>query len=361
VAQVVGDVFAIQAQDAAAASLGIWARSDGLSLAEVVRAREDERSIVRVWSVRGTLHLLATQDVRWVLDLLRPVHANLNRARRAQLGLDEQTTARGVRKLEEMLASDGPLARAEIADRLARHGIPSQGQATIHIIWRAALDGLVCCGPDRKSEETFVLLHDWLGPAPAHTRERAAALRDLAQRFLHAYGPATPEDLATWSGLPLSEARSAFAALGAPVREAHTPGGRMWFRAPRRRDTRHSGATGASALDSATRERAASEATQASGAAGVSRLLPAYDSIWLGYRDRGFLLPAEHTRRVFPGGGLIRPSVLVDGRVVGTWTRATRGGAVEVTVDTWGPSRGIDDLVTDLARFVGRPARLAGS
>ena len=152
VAGVVRDVFALQAQDATAATLGIWSRSDGLSVGDVTRARERDRSVVRVWCLRGTLHLVATEDVRWLLDLLRPGLVNANRTRRAELGLDDDATARGVRAVLRMLSSEGCLTRREIADGLARLGIPSAGQATIHILWRAALDGLVCYGPDRHGE-----------------------------------------------------------------------------------------------------------------------------------------------------------------------------------------------------------------
>ena len=192
---VVRDVFALQAQDDTAATLGIWTRSDALTIGDVTRAREQDRSVVRLWCFRGTLHLVAAEDVRWLLDLLRPGLVNANRTRRAALGLDDDATARGVRAVLAMLAALGTagcLTRGEIAERLAGLGIPSAGQATIHIIWRAALDGLVCYGPDRHGEATFVLLDEWVPPAPK--RDRDDALAELARRYLRAYGPAQPAD-----------------------------------------------------------------------------------------------------------------------------------------------------------------------
>ena len=105
-----------------------------------------------------------------------------------------------------MLGTEGCLSRPEIAERLARLGIPSAGQATVHVIWRAALDGLVCYGPDRNGEATFVLLDEWV--PPARQRDRDDALAELARR-LQAYGPAQPADLAAWSGLSLADARRA--------------------------------------------------------------------------------------------------------------------------------------------------------
>src|ERR1700694_5800921 len=76
VEDVVRDVFALQAQDDMAATLGIWTRGDGLTIADVARARAQDRSVVRLWCLRGTLHLVAAEDVRWLLDLLRPGYVN---------------------------------------------------------------------------------------------------------------------------------------------------------------------------------------------------------------------------------------------------------------------------------------------
>ena len=157
------DVFALQAQDDMAATLGIWTRSDGLSIGDVTRARERDRSVVRLWCFRGTLHLVAAEDVRWLLDLLRPGLVNANRTRRAALGLDDDATARGVRAVVTMLSSEGCLTRSEIAERLAGLGIASAGQATIHVLWRAALDGLVL--RPRSQRASVVRPAGRLGPA----------------------------------------------------------------------------------------------------------------------------------------------------------------------------------------------------
>jgi hypothetical protein len=68
------------------------------------------------------------------------------------------------------------------------------------------------------------------------------------------------------------------------------------------------------------------------GKAGV-RLLPAFDSVWLAYRDHAALLDPRFTARVFPGGGVIRPVVLADSHIVGTWTRRTSRGRLDIAVD----------------------------
>jgi hypothetical protein len=333
---VVRDVFALQAQDEAAANLGIWTRGDSLTSAEVTRAREQDRSIVRLWCLRGTLHLVAAEDVRWLLDLLRPLFVNANRTRRAELGLDDETTARGVRAVVQLLGAAGCLTRAEIAERLAGLGIPSAGQATIHIIWRAALDGRVCYGPARKGEAAFVLLDDWVAPAGRHEREEGLA--ELARRYLHAYGPATPEDLAAWSGLSLADARRGWRQLGDGLVSIPSVAGPMWL-------------------------PACAEAPHDAASSAV-RLLPAFDGLWLGYRERDLLLPGSSRGRVYPGGGVIRPAILIDGEPVGTWTRRKRGQAVDVALDPFENHSAahvreqLRPVATDLGRFLGQPVNL---
>ncbi len=79
---VVSHLVAVQAQDLRAATLGVGVRADGLTAADVERARNVERSIVRTWCLRGTLHLVAASDVRWLLDLVRSGLVAANRTRR---------------------------------------------------------------------------------------------------------------------------------------------------------------------------------------------------------------------------------------------------------------------------------------
>src|SRR6202162_2872819 len=96
VAQVVREVCAIQAQDASAATLAVRARSTGLVAADVEQARVQERTVIRTWGPRGTLHLLASDDIGWLLPLLGPVFVAGDRRRREELGLDEDVCARGI-------------------------------------------------------------------------------------------------------------------------------------------------------------------------------------------------------------------------------------------------------------------------
>src|SRR6202171_1976171 len=211
VTRVVKEVCGIQAQDANAAMLAVRVRSEGLVAADVERARVEERSIIRTWGQRGTLHLLATEDLGWLLALLGPIFVAGDRTRRAELGLDEDSCIKGISAIRDILAGQGALTRAELVEQLAiRTGIRLEGQAAPHLLFRAALEGVVCLGPDRGTKPTYVLIEDWIGRGRTLSLSRDAACAELARRYLAAYGPAEPDDLAAWSGLPMSEVRTAW-------------------------------------------------------------------------------------------------------------------------------------------------------
>src|SRR6266487_6199 len=223
----VKELCGIQAQDARAAALALRVRSAGLSAADVERARVQERTIIRTWGQRGTLHLLAAEDLGWLLPLFGPVFIAGSRRRRTELGLDEEMCARGIRVMRETLASQGPLTRAEIAERLAIHGLHIEGQARPYLLYRAALEGVICLGPDHGIEPTYVLLRDWMQQSQSLPQE--AACMELVRRYLGAYGPATPEDMAAWSGLPISRIRAAWRHVADQLMEVESGGSTAWM------------------------------------------------------------------------------------------------------------------------------------
>ncbi|MEV6108635.1 crosslink repair DNA glycosylase YcaQ family protein [Streptomyces sp. NPDC051940] len=295
VAGVVERVFALQAQDAGAAALGLRARARGLTPAGVRRALETERSVVRGWFMRGTLHLVPAADARWLLALYGERLIAGTAARYRALGLDEALTGRALALIAAEVA-DGPRTRAELGERLASLGVDTTGQAPIHLIRRAALTGLVCEGPRKDGESAYVAAGDWLPSGPGPVGE--AAVAELAVRHRRAYAPAEPEDFAAWSGLPLGAARTAWASL-----------------------------------------RPARTAAPGAAAAPDVRLLPAYDGYWLGHRDRSWSVPAGRARDLAPGGGQIRAAVVADGLLVGTWGRTRRDGVRPALFD------GVSDAV----------------
>jgi hypothetical protein len=338
----VREVCGIQAQDVPAAALAVRARTSGLTPADIERARVAERSIVRAWFMRGTLHWTAAEDVRWLLALLGPPLIAANRSRRAELGLDDEACARGVRLIRDALASRGPLTRAELAAQLAPHDVPTEGQAMPHLLYVAALEGVICHGPERGREPTYLLLDDWL-TYREEALPREAALAKLARRYLSAYGPARPEDLSSWSGLVLTDARAAWRLIEKELSEVGVAGPSAWVLKAR-----------VAWLDEA----------MASPMPVVS-LLGAFDTYLLGHKSRDLVAAPEHQKRINKGGGWVLPTLLADGQAVATWSakKSKRGLGIIVTPFEGELSDevelGLAAEVRDVGRFLGVEATVS--
>ncbi|MFF0723505.1 winged helix DNA-binding domain-containing protein [Streptomyces sp. NPDC004134] len=336
--EVAARVFAVQAQDLEAAALGLRARAYGLTRTAVREALEERRTLVRGWFMRGTLHLVPAADVHWLLALYGPRLVSAAARRYRDLGLDEGVYERAERVVVEAVAAHGPLTRAELAGRLARVGVGPDGQAPFHVIRRAALAGLVCHGPLRAGEPTYVALRDWLPPPAGPQPAGDAAVRELVRRYLRGHGPAAPGDFAAWSGLPQGTARRVWpepAPYGQHADERR--------RDEQDADERHTDSPGADP-----------PGTDGPGPSPDVRLLPAYDDYWLGWRDRDAAIPRDFVRAVRPGGGQIRAAVTVNGRAAGTWTRPRKGN-VQVSMFAEGPDRVAADVTAeaaDVARFL---------
>lgn len=270
------------------------------------------------WSLRGTRHLHRAEDVRWLVGLVGP--AFLRPSKRAgELGIGGAAGDRAVRALRDALAAEGPLDRDEVKSRLAPLGVDPSGQAAVHVIARAALEGLVCVLPG----ERYALLDDWLGPAPGGPPPAAG---ELARRYLAAFGPASPADFASWSGLPAAAVRQEWEAVAGETVEVAPS---AW-------------------LLSADLARAASAGRRRAPV----RLLGGFDSLLLAYADRRAHLSPDRAPLVNRGGGMVRALVVDDGRVVGTWSRS-RNGQVEARL--WEPGAEIDREAADVGRFLSPP------
>jgi len=331
---VVRRLVGIQAQDRATFRLAIRARSASPIAADVDRALWSRRSIVRSWLMRGTLHLVASEDYPWIRLLTAEPVRNYPRLRLRQEGVRDADVERGLRAIRRMLANDGPLTRQEIADRLARRGIHTEGQAAPWFLALASIQGIVCQGPDRGARSTFVLVDDWLG-RPQRPVDRDAALAEFARRYLLSHAPAAPDDFQAWSGLGLRDARRAWSAIAGSLTEARWRDRTLWM--PRRTNRR--------------------------APRGPVRLASSFEEYLLGWKGREATLPPEHAAVVVPGGGLLKPCLIVDGLVAGAWRIERRRDGITVEARPFagaGPSlrRALHAEASDVGRFLGAPAEL---
>jgi hypothetical protein len=312
----------VQAQEPRAARLAFRARSRNLTATEVDRARTDERSLLRAWCMRKTVHLIAREDAGWLLPLFAPIIVRWSRRRLAQFGLDARGQERALAVLHDAVGRDGPLTRPELGERLERAGFDAANELKVHLWLLATLDGELCLGPDCGGHTCLVRTEDWIGVSEPHPRDESLA--ELARRYLRGYGPADERDLARWAGLPLRDARAGFERIGGELE----PAGALFT------------------LGRASRRPRGP----------VVRLLGAFDNYNLGYVDRGFALAREHERQVVPGGGIVRPAIVVDGHLVGTWSSRRSGERLAVSIEPFGalePEIGaaIAAEVDDVGRF----------
>jgi Winged helix DNA-binding domain len=281
---------ALQAQDYRGVLWSIGLRMPDATIGAVERAIAD-RLIVRTWPLRRTLHFVAAADVRWLLALLRPRTVGQGAGRLRQLEIDERTISRSAKALTAALRGGQSLARSQMYEVLERSRVSPVGQRGIHIIWRLAVDGVLCFAAHAGKQPTFALLDEWAPLAPA-TLDRDAALAELARRYFQSHGPATVHDFAWWSGLTVSDAKAGASMLPADfAREA---------------------------IDGRTYIMATADVLPPTPPS--LHLLPGFDEFLLGYKDRSAVLTLAHARKVVPGSnGVFRPTIVAGGRVVGLW------------------------------------------
>jgi len=325
----------IQAQEPRAAKLAFRARSRALESDDVDRARREERSLLRAWMMRKTVHLIATEDAGWLLPLFADSIVRWSRKRLGDFGLDRSGQDRALAVLHRAVEADGPLTRPELAERLEQAGFDAAQEIKVHLWLLATLDGELCLGPDRGGQTCLVSTRDWIGELERRPREDSLA--ELARRYIRAYGPAGERDFARWAGLPLRDCRVGLGRIAAELSEVRVGGEVLLL---------------------------AGEGRRRAPSAPVVRLLGAYDNYNLGYQSRDFAVAPEHVEWIVPGGGIVRPTITVGGRFVGTWSSKKAGSRLSVTIEPFAAldpatEEAIAAEVVDVGRFEGLTATLA--
>jgi hypothetical protein len=336
VADVVTWFGAMQAQDVASVLWSLGVRLPGFTVIDVQAALE-RREALRTWPMRGTVHLVPPRDARWMLEVLGSYTVARTGPRRTALGLDDKTAEGAVDVLGTALAGGGRLTRAQCLAALADAGISTAGQRGYHLLWYASQRGVTCIAPNIGNEQTFALLDEW-APDP-HRPARDEALATIALRYFRSHGPTTRQDFAGWTGLPAADAKKAIAAAGDSLTTVQVDGHDMLLD-PARLDAR------------------------AAGGEHDFLALPGFDEYLLGFKDRSLMLAAEHKQAIIPGGnGMFQPTIVRNGRVIGTWKRSiTRAHTVVhvqplVAIGT-SDRTAIQHALEPYAPFVGLPLDL---
>ena len=337
-AGIAGVLCGAHAQVLSAAELSIGRRIAGATRSDVQRALWQERTLVKTFGPRGTIHLLATADLPMWTGALQALPSSV------------PTHPDGVRftpgEAEDVIAAMGAaLADAELTvdqltEAIADRAGPWAVEQTMEAFggkwprWRqltstAAQRGMLCFGPDRDRKVTYTNPRRWLpGFRPA---DGDAALRGLLTRYRSADGPAPPEHFAKWLGIPPRSAAALFGGMAGELETVELAGEPAWTLAG----------------DTAAPPRPHR---------GI-RLLPYFDA---------YLVAGQPRERLYPGAAAIRaltpagqagnyPVLLVDGVVGGVWHQRRSGRKLAITVEP------LHELTASHRRQLGDDVDLVGA
>jgi Winged helix DNA-binding domain len=337
-----------QAQILSAAQLSLWARIEGLTRETLATALGRDRTLARAWCMRRTVYLLPCDA------LAIYVRGSARRADREITWLSGKGVPRP--QIETLIGSvlaalDRPRTRAELAERVGADlglrpamyrgggwgnervqaalqigGIAIPGDYLLHL---AGARGVICAGPPRGAEGTFVRADRWVRGWRDVSPERAE--EELLRRYLRAFGPAGLEEFDWWTGLRLSDVRPIWSRIEGELARVEMEGTTGW-----------SLRSDLSDLEGATLDRTA------------VHLLPYFDSFLLGHGKERHAVRSHHRPEVYRPAGWVAPVVLVRGRAAGTWAHTRRGGRLEVRVAPFAP------LAVDAARRVRARGRALG-
>lgn len=303
---------AMQGQDLPGALASAALRTQGGTVADVIAAL-DAGDLVRGYPMRGTVFLMPASDVTWMTQLCAAPSLRAAGARRHQLELDDEQIGRG-RELALELLSAGPASRRTLFARWDEAGLRTQGGRGYHLLFVLVAETTLCYGPWNGTDQDVAVASTWL-PAGGSLQDRFAgeripAVAEMLRRYLTSHGPATIRDFAWWTKLPLKEIRAALPLVADDLESDREAEASYW------------------------RPGLLDEAAALGREAARPLLLPGFDEFVLGYQDRLFAMSQDEHARLVPGNnGVFKKSVVLGGRVVGTWARAGKASRRVLEID----------------------------
>ena len=331
--QVVEWLGAVQAQDYLGALWAVGLRMAQATETDIEQALID-RTIVRTWPMRGTIHFVPAADVRWMLELMTPRVMAATAGRLRQAGLDEVVFARSEKLLVKALQGGRRLTRTELYQLLEAAHISTAHQRGLFILNRLAQSGVICFAARVGRQPAFALLAEWVPQAKSLPRDEALA--KLSLRYFSSHGPATAPDFAWWTGLTIADAKAGLDLVRTQLIQAEIAGQTYW---------------------------SASSETGANVKSPTAYLLPGFDEYLVGYRDRSAVLEAAHLEMTGSLQNWLNPAVVVDGQVVGTWKRTLKKDKIIIAISpftslTKTQSRVVAAAADRYGAFLGLPVEL---
>jgi hypothetical protein len=313
--ELVSRLCGVHAQLMRSAELTLHARLDGLAPEAVAGALWEDRTLVKTWAMRGTLHLLPAAELGLWLAGLGNYRHYLKPAWFRAFDITEPELLALIDAIGEALGGE-PLTRTELAEAVAAGtGDGSMRTKLQHgfgvYLKPAAFRGRLCFGPGEGQRVRFTRPDVWLRRA-IDGPEHEAALVEIARRYLAVHGPADREDLRRWWATTPAAAGKLLRSLEDAV-EVDVEGEPRWMLA----------------ADAAR--------VVSLGSAECVRLLPAFDQYVVAatlHAER--FLDGPFRDRIYRPQGWLSPVLLVDGVVAGVWRHERKGRRLVVEVEPFG-------------------------
>ncbi len=293
--EIVSWMGAMQAQDYNMAKWAIGTRLPN-STNKQIEAALCKGDIIRTHILRPTWHFVAKEDIHWIMRLTGPRVKQILTTYDKYLEMDKKVVSKSHPIIQKALEGGAHLTKEEIGEVLDGAGVKlADGRVLGHILFHAEIESMICSGAIKNKKQTYRLLDELVAPPKKFDKDKA--LEKLARRFFTSHAPATLQDFTWWSGLTGTDAKKALEMIKTDFICEEIDGYTYWFNNDFKKFE----------IDK-----------------NIAHLLPAFDEYVVSYKDRKDIFEHGNYSKVISTNGIFKPTVMVNGQVVGMWKRTVK-------------------------------------
>jgi hypothetical protein len=273
----------------------------GISEAKI-EAALNNGELIRTHILRPTWHIVAPENLRWMLDLSAPQLSRTLNSYNKSVGIDAKTLLKAEKIILKLLAKKNHCTRDEIMAVLQAEKINTDNYRSAHIMFHAELNGLVCNGIRKGKEISYALLDERIPQSKKINRDEALA--KLATIYFQSHSPATLKDFSWWSGLNQTDAKKAIDFISKKLEKIEVGEQQYFVFHPKEKIKQNA----------------------------EIHLLPAFDEYIISYNHRLDVVDKNHAPKVFTNNGIFKPMIVHDGKIIGIWKRTIAGKKLKTEI-----------------------------
>ena len=307
---------AIQAQSYEMSKWAVGIRTKSARISDVEEALQ-KGEILRTHILRPTWHLVAAEDIRWMLALSSKRIKAAIESYGKYLDIPNNLYSKSFHLIEKILEGNKSMTKQEIGEEITRSGITIDTIKMNHLIMQAEAEGIICSGIYQGSKNTYALLEERV--APAKKLEKEEALARLATKYFQSHSPASLQDFTWWSGLSITEARQAIKLIEPNLIADRFASENVYIHESYDKNIKTDNGL---------------------------YLLPSYDEYLISYKDRTTVLDLQHHSKAFSNNGIFQPVILHQGIIIGNWKKSIKKGGINIEASFFEQDTRIDnDLI----------------